>query len=262
MRQDLDAICARFVAKGKLHITDLDGAQQAALRQDIFAYLSRRCVAWTYNAAYVEGLKRSVDEFNDVLKDIERQRTSNLKYSNRPAKESLHAKLFTGAVQKAITFGLDHGHTQFQLQIITDPIDTPVITMFKEELDDFLSLSEERELEAKAFDPATREVKRQAFTLPIEACGEWVLDLSGISYDIAIETSSLTVAADVLSNSVRYYLKQLQADHPSADLNGVDAMTAHPLQAHLYGTTANDIPWVDDAIYAHPNRPRDATDPE
>lgn len=255
VKSELDAIRSNFFSEGKVHITDLLPQQQEELRKSIFDYFIQRKIYWVYEAVYVQGFFESVDFLNQLTKKAHDSRRSNIQVSWKETKELLHSELFQGAFGKALAFCLDQVGSPFELRVITDQTDSSIIKKFQSKADALLSLGKEKIHEKTGFNKETKQVVRWSIATKVSASEDAIGDFSGISYSIACEDSSLTLAADVLVNSVHYHLKLLQSKSAGVALNVASSISNHQLSRLVYGAWDNaEGNYFADAIFMHPTQ--------
>ena len=150
----------------------------------------------------VQGYFENANFQNQLTKNIHESRRSNIAISWKEKHELLHAELFQGAFGKAVAFCLDHAGPQVMLDVITDRTDASIINQFQREADDLLSVGKQKTYEITGFDKEAEQVVRGSISTQITSNIDALGDFSGITYSIACEDSSLTLAADVLVNSV------------------------------------------------------------
>lgn len=253
VQSDICSIKDKYITDKKLHITDLSPQQQEQLRAEIFNYFKEKNVYWTYEAIYVEGFHQNA-EFIDSLKDkAKAERTSSIKLSGNRTKDLLHSELFLGAFGKGIAFCLDYVGNEFRLDVITDNIDKDIMKRFNEEAHRLLSVGERKTRIVTGCDPASKKVLKGSISTEVVEGKEAFGDFSGVSFTITCEDSALTLAADVLANSVFYHLKQKQANNFGQPLNSKLAIEGHPIASLAYGTFAPQKGnYIVDAVYMHP----------
>ena len=119
----------------------------------------------------------------------------------------------------------------------------------------FSALNWEGAHETTGFDTKTKQVVRGTITTKIASGLDALGDFSGVSYTIVCEDSPLTLAADVLVNSVNHHLKSHQARCIGVALNTENAIVSHPLSSLVYGAL-NDAKgnYFADAIFMHPRQ--------
>jgi len=178
------------------------------------------------------------------------QRRSNIKLSGNERLASLHQELFLGAFGKGVAFCIDHLGNEVSIDVITDRVDGSVLKSFDEAAQRLLNVGSRKETRVSGFDPDSKTVVRGLVTTGMDQLG----DFTGVEYNISQSTSVLTLAADVVANSVHHHLKSLQACKPGCALNTVDAIARHPLAKSVYGVTteASVMPQVADTIFRHP----------
>ena len=255
VRNELNTIQSNFFSDGKIHITDLPPQQQEELRDSIFDYFIQRNIYWVYEAIYVQGYFENNDFLNKSTKKAHKSRRSNIQISWKEKNKLLHAQLFQGAFGKAVAFCLDHVGSQINLDVITDRADASIIKKFQHKADDFLSVGKEKTHETTGFNKDSKQVARGNISTSITSGIEAIGDFSGVSYSITCEDSSLTLAADVLVNSVNYHLKSLQAQNTGIALNVEASIANHPLSKLVYGAWNNEeVNYFSDAIFMHPTQ--------
>lgn len=250
----LSAIRSKFLSGDKLHITDLAPHQQEELRSDLFAYFTKVQAPWLYEAIYVQGFFEHAQLANQLSKEVHDSRRSNVKISWRENRDLLHAELFQGVFSKAVAFCLDNIGTKVKINIITDRTDAPIIKKFQSAADEFLGFASGSTTPVTGFDTDSRSVLHGEVQSKIGANTNAIIDLSGIEYSIKCEDSALTLAADVLVNSVNFHLKSFQKTSVGVELNDAKTIAGHPLEAFVYGTWSDtDLRYAMDAAYAYPS---------
>lgn len=251
---DLGAIRSKFLSGDKLHITDLAPHQQEELRNDLFAYFTKVQARWLYEAIYVQGFFEHAQLVNQLSKEAHDSRRSNVKISWRENRDLLHAELFQGVFSKAVAFCLDNIGPKVKINVITDRTDASIIKKFQAAADEFLGFESGSTTPVTGFDIDSQSVLHGEVQSKIGASTTSIMDLSGIEYSIKCEDSALTLAADVLVNSVNFHLKSLQKTSVGVELNDSKTIAGHPLEVFVYGTWSDpDLRYSMDAAYAHPS---------
>lgn len=252
--QELEVILEPFQANGKLHITGLPDPQQESLRECIFSYLSQCQAPWFYEAIYVQGFHEIHKSNKGFAEQAHSERSSHVRLPNNPVKESLHGELFLGAFSKGLAMVTDSIGPRFHLKVITDRVDQPILKLFQSEADRLLRPGGWARKEETGFDLETRQVLKGAIETNIVDISGAMGDFSNITYEIECEDNVLTLVADVLANSVRYYLSQFQAETPGIAINSSDAIKDHPLAHLIYGAYSSEESFnIPDMIFGHPD---------
>lgn len=256
LRLALDPIKEKFLKTGKLHITDLEPADQEKLRTEIFEEFKKSHIICVYEAIHAEGFYDNYKRINKQKEKNKEQLRSKIKTSNNAIKESLHEKLFQGTFGKAVAVCIDHLHSgaEFHLEVITDRIDENIREQFESVAKELLSYGKEREPQKiTGYDPEKKEIRTGTFQFQIENPNDVLGDFSGIQFVIKVEISSLTLAADVLVNSLYYFFENRAQKDKGSSLNTIESIKGHPLEA-LFLKLWNDesINWFSDAIFMHP----------
>lgn len=245
-RKELDIIKRKYLIDDKVHITDLDSKSQYDLRAEIFLYLKHRNIHWVYSAVYVQGFyenARRRKQLDEKLNQIITPKSQNIR------KELLHSELFESAFSDAIdlisrTYGFD-----FNLSIISDVIDKSTLEKFKKAANNFLYISKEYFI--NRCDRNKNRPYKVKISQKLISDSEYLADFKNIKFDISSEDSALTLAADVLVNSVYYHLKN---DSNLGALNDSNSLIKHELKKLLFQSS----PYIDnksftDVIYSYPS---------
>lgn len=255
IKNQLDTIRANYFSAGKVHITDLQPPQQAALRKDIFNFFIANNIPWVYEAIYVQGFFESSFFINNIIQQAKALRQSDVQVQSREEKELLQSELFQGVFAKAVAFCSDHFGPEIELEVITDRTDDSIIEEYSRKAKDLLSITDDKKMNVKGFDKVTKQNVEASILIKVNASEESFGDFSGISFTISCEDSSLTLAADVLVNSVNHHLKDLQAENPGVPLNIETSIEGHLLSKSVCGLWNNkEGNYFADAIFMHPTQ--------
>ncbi|WP_155988714.1 hypothetical protein [Thioalkalivibrio sp. ALE17] len=250
----LSDIVQSFATDGKLHITDLEPEAQETLRQRLFEYFSECRALWFYEAVYVQGFHEAHGRGKQLVEEALGARRSAVKLSSNPTKESLHGELFLGAFGSGLALTMDYIGSPVHLKVLTDRVDAPLLKKFEAQAGQLLNVGQPDRTEVTGFDTEKKEIVRGAIETSVVSGHDALGDFSGITYEIECDDNLLTLAADVLANSVHHHLKQIQDNTPGASLNSPEAIHGHPLQHLVYGAPAGaGSVNVADTIYRHPN---------
>lgn len=256
----LSEIVESFRADGKLHITDLEPSQQELFRQRLFDYFSKCRAIWFYEAIYVQGFHEAHGQVKQLAEEAKKARRSKVKLSLNSTKKSLHGELFLGAFMSGLAWAMDYIGSECHLKVVTDRVDDRILEIFKAQADRLLMAGEPNRTEVTGFDPVKKEVVRGVVETSVVSGIDALGDFSGITYEIECADDVLTLAADVLANSVRYHLSQIQTATPGAALNSPEAISGHPLQHLVYGIAAGaSAVNVADTLFRYPNSHHDAS---
>lgn len=255
-KDEIDELLSDFIINGKLHITDLKSMDQQALRNRILDYLLDHQANWVYEAIYVEGF-HSFSKFTESFRKRARENSqSKVKISGNIDKKLLHSELLSGAIIKAISNAYSRVGDKVHLKVIVDKIDASTVKYIKVSVDKFLSIGQKNTLNVSGFDPETKKVVKGSINTQIVSGIEDFRDSSGITYEIEISTDPITVLADVVANSVRYFLEAKDLTKHGKALNTISAIDGYLLKDFVYGVT-NDVEGsagqLADTIYRHPD---------
>jgi hypothetical protein len=139
---------------------------------------------------------------------------------------------------------------------MTDKVGKSTLKKFHKGADQLLNIGNRKITKVSGFDPDTGAVVKGTITSEIIEGAELLGDFSGVQYGIEESRSVLTLAADVLANSVHHFLRLRQESTPGCPLNTAGSISGHPLCSILYGTSVDGVEasQVADTIFRHPNR--------
>jgi hypothetical protein len=253
VQAELGTISSKFRSQTKLHVTDLVLQDQEALRSAIFDYFRVRGIPWVYEGIYVQGFHEHMQLVNGIATEAMGSRRSRIKLSYTQKAKLLHAELFVGAFGKGIAFAMDCVGNEFQLNIVTDRVDRELMKLFRTKADRLLNAEQPLSRKVTGFDPDTQKVVRGEIRTTLVSGHEALGDLSGVNYSIRCADSSLTLAADVLANSVYHHLRTKQSGVVGTALNAEAAVMGHPLADLVYGAwNAPEGNYFSDALFMHP----------
>ena len=254
MVSEIGKITERFKTNGKLHITDLAPLDQESLRNQIFTYLASVNARWVYEAMYVEGLYSNAQFVSSLRDNTKKNQRSGVKVSSNEKNDLLHTQLLLGAFGKGVAFCLDNVGSTVHLNVITDQLDASIVKEFRKDANRLLNVGKKNERKVTGFDTTTQKVVTGSITTEITEGLDALGDFSGVTYEIAISDSPLTLVADIIANSVYHHLSSLQEKTPGCQLNTLDSIKGHQLDAFVYGVTGqeSDAPQVADTIFRHP----------
>lgn len=252
----LDGIGTKYLGQGKLHITDLSPAQQECLRAEVFDYLRENAVPCMYEAIYVEGFHTWFASQIELLEQARLGRQSAIKVSGNFTQESLHVHLFQGLLGKAVAYCLDNVGERINLVVVADQIDPSVVKDATNAINELLAADQPSESKVTGFDPITKRVVKATVQIKVKTPAEALLDLSGISVTIQCETSGLTLAADVLANSINHHFRTRPQEQKMTALNDAQAIQGHPLKSVMSGIWNGEGLYASDALFKHPGSTR------
>lgn len=213
----LDRIVKPYLehAGKKTHITELPGASQAQLREELFSFMKKINLRWFYSAIYAEGFHQS--------------ELAESRGGAKNDKESLHATLFQNIFCHSVIIAHHNKIQNLDILVRTDNIDSGVIKNFKnyaKTVSD-LFLRKERTITrtVRSEDPKRRSTE----TIKISTKTDDIPVFSRINTEFVCENSSLTILVDTLANSVLYYLNEAKANNIGVPLNNKETLKKHPL---------------------------------
>lgn len=253
VKEELNDIRNKYISQSKLHITDLTSEEQNNLRNDIFYYFQNRQIYFVYEAIHVQGFFNNQQSLLNLINQAKENSNPNISFSNHEKKELLHKQLFQGLVGKAIGMCIDRIGNTFHLDIISDNIDESIKKEFIKAIDELVNIGKKSTSHTKAYDRVNEKLVSGAITFEIDNSNNILEDYSNIKYSISCEDTGLTLASDVLANSLYYYFNHRDKNEIGKHLNTKKAVDKFPLKDLIYGLwEVDDINYYADAIYMHP----------
>lgn len=201
--------------EGKFHITELRQKDQDELRKRIFFAFRETRLQWFFNAVYVQGFHQS--EFKDG------------RGGTKDSKASLHVELFGKMFIYSLVLAASINKKKLNLLIKTDNIDDGILKKFQHEGKYLIDLimGNERELFTHVKNEDSGQYTKK-ITFVSTLCDAFP-KFETIEFEIECEVSPLTIAADILANSVNYYLRNQQKENMGVYLNNRKSIIDHPL---------------------------------
>ena len=256
VREGFGTIKNNYFTEGKLHITDLSSEDQNSLRQNIFEYIISRNIICVFEAIHSEGFFQYFEFVKGMHEKAKQQRRSNIKISNNEKKELLHEQLFQGAFSKAVSMCVDNIGETFHLAVITDNIDSSIKKKFITSADELLNFGDKKIKIVTGYDPDSKEIVSGSITTDFENAKKILGEYSNIRYSIDCEDSGLTLAADVIANSLNHHFKSRGNVKIGTPLNTRNALKGYPLENMMYGLwESQDLNYCSDALFMHPDDP-------
>lgn len=218
----------------KTHITSLNNKEQHRFRNILFDFFLQNGINWFYEASYVQGFNEGAD-----------------------SKELLHAKLFSSVFMKALynlTLLKENGN--IKIHVISDTLNDGEIKLFKREVQDLIKLITNRDIEKNltAFDKNSNKLIKSISVTKITEQDKHFPEFENIQLEISSEETTLTLMADILANSVFYYLREyIKNTNNYPMLNAKQSIDKHPLSKLVLGSpnmnSEEALPDIFDIMY-------------
>ena len=239
VEKDLNNLFSQFKPTDeKFHITDLEQSTQQELREVTFKYLLENEIPCIYEAISVQGFNNSYEFFNDLKEEQKKKLNEKFSFSNNSKKERLHSELFLGLFTKALAFHIEQfGENKIEITVITDNIEDSLKQKFEIKANELINLTQGSDT-IKAFDkknkkPVSREIQYSSEELDND-------NISKTKLDIQVADNCLTLVADIIANSINYYINQEIEKDPDINLNSSDAIRSIPIRELFYGLSNDD----------------------
>lgn len=208
----------------KLHITDLTPEQQESLRNDVFDCFRENNIEYSYEAIYVQGYYESYETIRKITKKCE---------------ERLHSELFQGLFGKSIAYFMSkYDDENIEIEVVTDTIDDGIKKEFEQRMKELIKPFPFQKT-LTSFDKEKQEVKKYSLQMNCDFLND---EITKTKSDIKIIDNELTLIADVLVNSLHYYIKQNVHSDLSLELNSPKAITTFPISCLAYGLSTPQEP--------------------
>ncbi len=198
---------------GKFHVTELEESDQKQLRDDIFFAIRKTKLQWFYKSIYSKGFHQS--EFKEGRGGL------------RDKKKSLHVELFEKMLIMSLCMAHSIGKNNLKLIVKTDNVDSGMLKKFKSIAEYVRHIFLQEESEIFRYIKNGDKYQKEIAYLSIKS--DSIPKFESIVIDVQCDSSPLTVAADILANSVHYYLRKKQKESLGVSLNNKKTLEAHPL---------------------------------
>lgn len=245
VRSSVNIIANKYEnSEGKTHITNLTEEHQNNLRQEIFNYLLNcQGFYFFYEAIHHNGFCMHHLKNQQFLKEHKHE-NPRFRTSNNPQKYRLHTTLFQSLFIKNLALLIDLGFEQFEINVITDKIDSPIIKEFNNSIEQFLNISSTTEY--TGYDTIDKTIRKGSISFSAEGLHDYRENLKNYNIQIVSEQdTNLVLIADILANSILYYLNE---DKDNKNLNSKQSLIKHPLYKCLYAPD-DEQPWINDILY-------------
>lgn len=241
--------------QSKFHITDLANNEQSQLRNLVFRVLKIHNVPLCYGASYVDGFNRDYEQCKSrYFEIVKKAKSNNIGLTNNYIPPLLQGELFFIYLGKTLDFLITHNLLVDSVAVVTDQIDVLIRKEYVKQIERLLNNSSGGTRSLNAFDYDTKVTSRHEIKITIQTDGPVDTHLRSMHSTIEVDDNELTLAADVLSNSVKYYLEKYGIESQFHALNTKAAIKKHPLHVQFVGMhdDPNRVPVID-IKYAHRN---------
>ncbi|USU08679.1 hypothetical protein NF700_16700 [Sphingomonadaceae bacterium OTU29MARTA1] len=242
---------------GKLHVTDLEKAAQADLRQRLFEGIQALHLPCFWYAIHVAGYGGHHAMFEgmiaDAVKDAAALGGAIQGPMPRAAPGSLHVELFRGLYSHIVAFIEERAPGDVTIEVRTDRVDTPIAKSFREEAERLFDTAP-RTSTVSGYDRVEKTVVKRQVTFETHWPEALRIATKVTSLDLRTvnDADPMGVAADVLANSLHHHFRQRGPSEIYEDLNRPGAVQGHPLARSL-DTFRN---WggsdISDRLFRHP----------
>ena len=242
---------------GKLHMADLDAERQGTLRNEIYRTVGELGLPCFWYAIHVEGLFNAHEELRRLMEENKPPPSPRFKQSSpREAPALMHEELFNGLFSRVLAFVEGSEVENVAFRIKTDRVDRSTVKRFEAAATRFLD-DGPLESRATALDTETGQIVRGGVTVDVDWSDSMKLRTKVAELKVECAEDGVTLAADVLANSLNNVFVTRGANELYGPLNRMAAVRGHPLVPcfDLFGDQATgDL--LGDRLRAHPKAPR------
>lgn len=234
IRSQLRIITDQLNFSTKMHITDLPEAEQIKARELIFNHLKNRKDVIVYYAQYLDEHRDDLSFAGKIIKQAsERVKNRRIKIGRSEKRELFEVQLFSGILLKASCFLKQHGYNHlFNLNMISDKTDKGLLKSYEKTACNFSKLANGTKQIITGYDSFTQRKVEAHAVIKVKEINTL---LGGVSIQITCEDSPLTFAADVIANSIRFWLSSSIANKGRVNLERRESLDGHPMLEQIYG---------------------------
>ncbi|WP_337914358.1 hypothetical protein [Vibrio cholerae] len=252
---EVDLIVAKYQSltkSSKFHITDFEPEVATSVRNAIFNLIKVFNYPLIYGAHYYSAFARIYQEQKEAADKViqeQKVRGRTVSYPMRHIKKLSQAECFYSFYTKAACFIAELTQEPFSLRVLSDEIDNKTLKKYEEKIARLHTPYVKKPLLGKRFIHSTKNIETFSVSssLKIDSpISELIENSSGtVSKDLAIHS----IVADVIANSVNYYLEQYAAKSNFHYLNIQEAIAEHPLALQFVGLGIEST--FTDKLYCH-----------
>lgn len=241
---------------GKLHVTGISPLEQEQLRKDVYEIIQNSKGVIVYEAITQDGFHNWYNTQTDYWNKLKAEaKEKGYGYTFSDHKKRLQTTLFLGCFLRALAYIEENEDSglNFDIDVLTDTIDKPILEEIEQELRGYLSFNPSQKIETVAtrFNYTTKAIERHEGTIEYDIVtpdGKSIGDLSGVKLSVRIDNQN-EIIADVLSNSIAYHLEQSFNKNKTILLSTVEAISEHPLIANIVSLTPEGGYDMNQALY-------------
>lgn len=220
----------------KMHATEIfANGKNAETRNQLFDLIMKEEeLLIIYEAAYSKGVANDGEVLQKII-ESHKPKNPKVSVSNRNQKKRLYNILLEGIIIKLDEMCRIENSTE--LIMITDRIDKGIWKEAKAVLE-YLSASEHIQIET-GFDPKLNKVLKGMIKTKVEGIDVSVKYIKSIEIDE--NSSSLTLASDIVCNSIHHFLRNQIGVGGYPRLNAKTTFKGFPLEAKIAFLNDNDL---------------------
>ncbi len=217
----------------KFHITDLSEDISGKLREELFSFIALHNIPVAYGGIYYAALSREFNKQKVINEKMVKSAKSNgvgvsgnlSKFKKLSQSESFYyfyAKVVCALIQKT--------DQPVNINVITDKVDNKTLKSYQMQIDRLHNRCLSKPLIGNRYFYKTKEIEKFSVSVKIESKDPKDLLLKFSTGKITKEKDVVhPIAADIVANSVHYYLKEYVKCSEYGPLNCYKAIKNHPL---------------------------------
>ncbi|AAN54652.1 hypothetical protein HRJ35_09965 [Shewanella oneidensis MR-1] len=232
---EVDLIVAKYQSvtkSSKFHITDFEPEVAASVRNAIFNLIKDFEYPLVYGAQYYSAFARIYQEqkeAEDTVIRVQKERGRTVSYPMGHIKKLSQAECFYSSYTKAACFIADLTQEPFRFRVLTDEIDNKTLENYEKQIARLHAPNVKKPLLGKRFIHSTKNLETFSVSSSLKIDSPITDLLKNSSGTISKDQAVHSIVADVIANSVNYYLEQYAAKSNFHHLNIQEAIAEHPL---------------------------------
>ncbi len=219
-------------SNGKIHITDLPPNKMEYLREQIFNAIETFQLPLVFTSLLSKKIhdkySKNVKE-HDLLVASQAIKGISLNSNKTRFVESYQVQAFNYTYIKAVIFCLKNLNIPVELEVVTDRIDEEIVRLYKEKINEFHDIGNDKPMRGSRYIKGTGVVQKYEVTVK-SAINDPMDSLIKNSIGFLTQEPIVhSIVADVVANSVHYYLKESIASVSNGKFDELEAIKKHPL---------------------------------
>ncbi|EPF1537138.1 hypothetical protein ABRZ82_21620 [Vibrio vulnificus] len=236
----------------KFHITDFEPEVATSVRNAIFNLIKEFKYPLVYGAQYYSAFSRKYQaqkETVDTIVQVQKSQGRTVSYPMKHIKKLAQAECFYNLYTKTACFIAEVTQEPFQIKVLSDEIDGKTLKNYEEQVVRLHKPSVRKPLSGKRFVQSNKTVEKFSVSSNLRIDSPITEILENSSGTVSKDQIVHSIVADVIANSVNYYLGQYAIKSNFHYLNIRAAIAEHPLASQFVGLGLEST--VTDKLYSY-----------